>query len=117
VAGSVFIGAARGRVGGGHRYRDLAWPGSALGAARPVHQSACVRRGRRHQAPAEHLGPSQREWARDLGRYPETDDYIEPIAEGVDAELEHRDFPEMMRQRDDLLVQLLAAKKSRSQIP
>ena len=65
----------------------------------------------------EHLGPSQREWARDLGKYPETDDYIEAMAHGVDAELEQRDLPEMLRQRDDLLVQLLAAKKTRSQIP
>jgi 3-hydroxyacyl-CoA dehydrogenase len=65
----------------------------------------------------KHLGPSQREWARDLGAYPETDDYIEPIARGVDAELEQRDFPEMLRQRDELLVQLLAAKKTESQIP
>jgi 3-hydroxyacyl-CoA dehydrogenase len=65
----------------------------------------------------KHLGPAQREWARDLGSYPETDDYIEPIARGVDAELEQRDFAEMLSQRDDLLVQLLAAKKTRSQIP
>src|SRR5579864_6023700 len=25
----------------------------------------------------QHLGPAQRDWARDLGTYPETDDYIE----------------------------------------
>lgn len=65
----------------------------------------------------EHLGPAQREWAADLGAYPETDDYIEPIARGVAAELAQRDFPAMLRQRDELLVQLLAAKKVRSQIP
>lgn len=45
----------------------------------------------------QHLGPSQREWARDLGKYPETDDYIQQIAEGVAEELEGRDFPEMLR--------------------
>ncbi|SAL48375.1 3-hydroxyacyl-CoA dehydrogenase NAD-binding domain-containing protein [Caballeronia humi] len=64
-----------------------------------------------------HLGPAQREWARDLGTYPENDDYIEPIAKGVDAELEPYDFPEMLRQRDDLLLQLLEAKRKLSQIP
>jgi carnitine 3-dehydrogenase len=64
-----------------------------------------------------HLGPSQREWARDLGRYPETDDYIQQIAQGVDAELVGRDFPEMLRQRDELLIQLIAAKTRQSQVP
>jgi len=65
----------------------------------------------------QHLGASQREWARDLGKYPETDDYIQQIAQGVDAELEGRDFPGMLRQRDELLVQLIAAKTTKSQIP
>lgn len=64
----------------------------------------------------EHLGPAQREWAADLGAYPETDDYIEPIARGVADELAQRDLPEMLRQRDELLVQLLAAKQRQSQI-
>jgi carnitine 3-dehydrogenase len=64
-----------------------------------------------------HLGPSQREWARDLGTYPETDDYIETMADGVDAELAQRDLAEVLRQRDELLVQLLAAKKLHSQLP
>ncbi|MEJ8823029.1 3-hydroxyacyl-CoA dehydrogenase NAD-binding domain-containing protein [Variovorax humicola] len=65
----------------------------------------------------QHLGASQREWARDLGKYPETDDYIHQIAQGVDAELEGRDFPGMLRQRDELLVQLIAAKATKSQLP
>jgi 3-hydroxyacyl-CoA dehydrogenase len=65
----------------------------------------------------QHLGPAQREWARDLGSYPETDDYIAPIAQGVDKELENCDFTKMLHQRDQLLVQLLAAKKKFSDIP
>ncbi|WP_118179347.1 3-hydroxyacyl-CoA dehydrogenase NAD-binding domain-containing protein [Paraburkholderia phosphatilytica] len=65
----------------------------------------------------QHLGPSQREWARDLGTYPENDDYIEIIAKGVDAELMPYDFPEMLRQRDRLLIQLLEDKRSLAQIP
>jgi carnitine 3-dehydrogenase len=65
----------------------------------------------------QHLGPSQREWAADLGKYPQTDDYIQQIAQGVDAELEGRDLPKMLRQRDELLIQLIAAKMTQSQIP
>ena len=65
----------------------------------------------------QHLGPAQREWARDLGSYPETDDYIAPIAQAVDKELENYDFVEMLVQRDELLVQLLSVKKKCLQIP
>ncbi|MBB3178640.1 3-hydroxyacyl-CoA dehydrogenase NAD-binding domain-containing protein [Variovorax sp. Sphag1AA] len=65
----------------------------------------------------QHLGASQREWARDLGQYPETDDYIEQIARGVDDELKGRDFAAMLRERDELLVQLIATKASKVQIP
>ena len=65
----------------------------------------------------QHLGSAQREWARDLGTYPETDDYIESIAKGVDTELQSYDFPEMLRQRDQLLIQLLEAKRNFPQIP
>lgn len=65
----------------------------------------------------QHLGPAQREWARDLGTYPEDDAYIESIARGVEAELSPYDFPEMLHQRDQLLIDLLAAKRNLSQIP
>jgi 3-hydroxyacyl-CoA dehydrogenase len=65
----------------------------------------------------QHLGPAQREWAGDLGSYPATDEYIGPIAEGVAKELENHDFSQMLRERDALLVQLLAAKRSSPQIP
>lgn len=46
-----------------------------------------------------------------------SDDYIQQIAQGVDAELEGLDFPGMFRQRDELLIQLIAAKAAKSQIP
>ena len=65
----------------------------------------------------QHLGPAQREWARDLGTYPEDDAYIESIAKGVEAELSPYDFPEMLHQRDQLLIDLLEAKRNLSQIP
>lgn len=64
-----------------------------------------------------HLGPAQREWAADLGEYPPTDAYIEPIAEGVAEELQGYDFDETLRQRDKLLIDLIAAKRQGSQIP
>ncbi|MDR5754676.1 MULTISPECIES: 3-hydroxyacyl-CoA dehydrogenase NAD-binding domain-containing protein [unclassified Caballeronia] len=64
-----------------------------------------------------HLGAAQREWARDLGTYPETDDYIESIARGVETTLQAHDFAEMIRQRDQLLIELLEAKRKLSQIP
>jgi carnitine 3-dehydrogenase len=64
-----------------------------------------------------HLGPAQREWAKDLGTYPETDEYIDSIAQGVEAELQSHDFAEMLRQRDQLLIELLEAKRESGQIP
>lgn len=64
-----------------------------------------------------HLGAAQREWAKDLGTYPETDDYIELIAKGIETKLQSHDFPEMIRQRDQLLIALLEAKRELSQIP
>ena len=65
----------------------------------------------------QHLGPAQREWARDLGTYPETDDYIAPIAKGVEEELKGYDFAATLRQRDELLIKLIAAKKKAPEIP
>lgn len=65
----------------------------------------------------EHLGPAMREWAADLGEYPETDDYIETMAAGVAAELEGRDWDAVLAERDRLLLGLLAAKAQAPQIP
>jgi 3-hydroxyacyl-CoA dehydrogenase len=65
----------------------------------------------------EHIGPAQREWARDLGEYPETDDYIGTMAEGVDQELEGFDFAETLAARDELLLTLIAAKKQAPALP
>lgn len=65
----------------------------------------------------EHIGPAQREWARDLGEYPETDDYIGLMAAGVDQELEGYDFAETLRTRDRLLIELIGAKKQAPQLP
>lgn len=65
----------------------------------------------------QHLGPAQREWARDLGSYPDTDDYIAPIAAGVEDELTGYDFEETLKERDALLVDLLFAKQSAQKMP
>ena len=65
----------------------------------------------------EHLGAAQREWSEDLGGFPETDDYITTLVNGVHEELEGFDFAATLRRRDELLVDLIAAKKSSSEIP
>lgn len=65
----------------------------------------------------EHLGPAMREWAEDLGQYPETDEYIGTMAAGVSAELEGRDWGAVLAERDRLLLGLLAAKAQAPQIP
>jgi hypothetical protein len=54
---------------------------------------------------------------RDLGSYPDTDDYIAPIAAGVVDELTGYDFEETLKQRDALLVDLLFAKQSAQEMP
>ncbi|MDA8101435.1 MAG: 3-hydroxyacyl-CoA dehydrogenase NAD-binding domain-containing protein [Nitrospiraceae bacterium] len=65
----------------------------------------------------EHLGPAMREWSRSLGEYPETDDYITTMAEGVEEELSGFDWTETLRERDELVIRLLDAKKDSPQIP
>ena len=65
----------------------------------------------------EHLGPAMREWARTLGDYPESDDYIETMAQGVADELAGYDWDETLRERDRMVIELLAAKKGNRQIP
>jgi carnitine 3-dehydrogenase len=65
----------------------------------------------------QHLGPPMREWARDLGVYPASDDYIAPVAQGVAEELKGYDFQATLRERDELLVNLIAAKKETKHIP
>jgi carnitine 3-dehydrogenase len=64
-----------------------------------------------------HLGPAQRQWAENLAAYPESDDYIGTMAAGVEAELNGFDFAETLRQRDEILLSLLAAKEAADQLP
>jgi hypothetical protein len=65
----------------------------------------------------QHLGPAMRKWARDLGVDPAADDYIRPVAKGVAEELKGYDFEEILRERDELLVKLIALKKDAKEIP
>lgn len=65
----------------------------------------------------EHIGPAQREWARTLGTYPETDDYIPVMAEGVAAEPKNYNWSETLDERDEMLIDLIVAKNKKSQIP
>ena len=65
----------------------------------------------------EHLGPAMRDWARDLGEYPETDEYISTMAEGVEDELAGHDWAAALAARDRLLLGLLAAKAEAPEIP
>jgi carnitine 3-dehydrogenase len=51
-----------------------------------------------------------RESARTLGGYPETDDYIDVMANGVEEQLAGYDWQQTLRHRDQLVVQLLVAK-------
>ncbi|WP_413249302.1 3-hydroxyacyl-CoA dehydrogenase NAD-binding domain-containing protein [Sinomonas flava] len=65
----------------------------------------------------EHLGPAMRDWARDLGEYPETDEYVSTMAEGVEDELAGHDWAAALAARDRLLLGLLAAKAEAPEIP
>lgn len=65
----------------------------------------------------EHLGPAMREWAGDLGHYPDDEDYIAPIAAGVQEELDGQDFSAMLAERNQILIELLTMKRRSSQLP
>ncbi|CAN5148865.1 3-hydroxyacyl-CoA dehydrogenase NAD-binding domain-containing protein [soil metagenome] len=60
----------------------------------------------------EHLGGPMREWAADLGGFPADDGYIATMAEGVDEELDGRDFADLLARRDEVLLRLLADKRA-----
>jgi hypothetical protein len=63
-----------------------------------------------------HLGPPTEAMWRDLGQVSLTPEGNEAIAAGVDRELEGRDLPATVRDRDRLLVDLLQAKAA-SKLP
>jgi hypothetical protein len=65
----------------------------------------------------DHLGPPMEAWWRDLGAPVSTQAVKNAAVAGVADELDGRSFAEMIRQRDDLLLSLLAAKAKADQIP
>jgi 3-hydroxyacyl-CoA dehydrogenase len=65
----------------------------------------------------DHLGPPMESWWRDLGQSVSTQAVKAEAVAGVADELKGRSFAEMIRQRDDLLLSLLAAKAKADQIP
>lgn len=62
----------------------------------------------------EHLGPPMVAWWQDLGRPELTPDLARRLVEGVDQELSGLDQQALVRERDELLQMLLAAKAGRA---
>jgi len=65
----------------------------------------------------EHLGPPTQRWMDDLGAPRLTPALAEALVRGVDDELADLDVESMVRSRDELLVDLLAAKARRPDLP
>ncbi|MDR3620795.1 MAG: 3-hydroxyacyl-CoA dehydrogenase NAD-binding domain-containing protein [Paludisphaera borealis] len=65
----------------------------------------------------DHLGPPMEDWWRDLGDFTFTEAVKAEAVEGVDDELKGRSLPAMIRQRDDVLLALLALKAKADQLP
>ena len=65
----------------------------------------------------DHLGPPIESWWQDLGRPSFSPALREAAIAGVAAELAPHDFAETIRQRDDVLISLLANKAASDQLP
>ncbi|MET7773679.1 3-hydroxyacyl-CoA dehydrogenase NAD-binding domain-containing protein [Nocardia sp. NPDC005366] len=65
----------------------------------------------------EHLGPPTEQWMRDLRPARLSPALVEQLVSGVDEELSGIDPNELVAQRDELLIQLLEAKRGRTALP
>jgi carnitine 3-dehydrogenase len=65
----------------------------------------------------DHLGPPIESWWQDLGHTSFTPELREAAIKGVAAEIAAHDFAETVRQRDDVLISLLANKAASDQLP
>ena len=65
----------------------------------------------------DHLGPPIEDWWRDLGALTSTQAVKAVAVEGVDDELNGHSLADMIRQRDDVLLALLAMKAKADQLP
>jgi carnitine 3-dehydrogenase len=65
----------------------------------------------------EHLGPPAEEWMADLRKAPLTPALIDCLVSGVNDEFAGIDLDEVIRARDQLLLQLLRAKSAQRDLP
>jgi 3-hydroxyacyl-CoA dehydrogenase len=65
----------------------------------------------------EHLGPPMESWWNDLGSVQLSDELVRKVVGQVKDMLKSYSFDETVRQRDDILVKLLALKAKANQLP
>lgn len=65
----------------------------------------------------DHLGPPQEVWMRDLRQVHLGEDLKEKLISGVDEELHGRDPAILAKQRDDMLLELIALKRKYGELP
>ena len=92
-------------------------PRPSLGLARPLPQPASLRRRRGIGALFEKpLWEATKDMWRDLGVAHVTEPLKQQVVTGTDQELAHADLEKLVRQRDEILVQLLQLKAA-SRLP
>ena len=65
----------------------------------------------------DHLGPPQEVWMHDLKQVHLGEDLKEKLISGVDEELQGRDPAVLSKQRDDMLLELIALKRRYGELP
>lgn len=65
----------------------------------------------------DHLGPPQEVWMHDLKKVRLGEDLKEKLIAGVDEELQDRDPAVLAKQRDDMLLELIALKRKYGELP
>lgn len=65
----------------------------------------------------EHLGPPQEVWMRDLGQVHLGEELTDKLVAGVDDELEGKDPVLIAKQRDEMLLELIALKRKYGELP
>ena len=65
----------------------------------------------------DHLGPPQEVWMHDLGQVHLGEDLKEKLISGVDEELDGRDPAVLVKQRDNMLLELIALKRKYGELP
>ena len=65
----------------------------------------------------DHLGPPQEVWMHDLKQVHLGEDLKEKLISGVDEELHGRDPAVLAKQRDDMLLELIALKRKYGELP